>query len=74
MITDKSCGARLDVSAYHDCCILSPRHSGPHCDGLYYWETGKTSEREAVAERAAKVLGLVSRHGPPRGRLSRRAF
>ena len=61
MIDVTSCDARLDFSEYHECCILSPQHSGPHCDGLFYWETGKPSERQAVCERAAKVLGLRRR-------------
>ena len=61
MITDVSCGARLDLSGYHECCIFSPGHSGSHYDGLYYWETGNPSERQAAGERAAEVLGLVRR-------------
>ncbi|MGO9660435.1 MAG: hypothetical protein ACLQVK_07285 [Acidimicrobiales bacterium] len=68
MITFVSCDARLDVSDYHERCVLSPRHSGPHYDGLYHWETGRPSERQDAGERAARVLGL----GRPPRRLGRR--
>ena len=67
MITFVSCDARLDINDYHECCVLSPRHGGSHYDGLYYWETGKPSERQVAGERAARVLGL----GWPRRRLGR---
>ena len=68
MITFVSCDARLDVSDYHEGCVLSPRHSGSHYGGLFYWETGRPSERQEAGERAANVLGL----GWPRRRTSRR--
>jgi hypothetical protein len=67
MITFASCDAHLDLGEYHGCCIFSPRHGGSHLDGLYYWETGKPSERQVAGERAAKVLGLVRRRQPRRG-------
>jgi hypothetical protein len=66
MITFASCDARLDFGEYHGRCIFSPRHSDAHFDGLYYWETGKPSERQVAGARAAKVLGLVRRRRPRR--------
>jgi hypothetical protein len=66
MITFASCDAHLDFGDYDGRCILSPRHSDAHFDGLYYWETGKPSERQVAGARAAKVLGLVRRRQPRR--------
>jgi hypothetical protein len=61
MITFASCDAHLGFGDYHGRCIFSPRHSDAHFDGLYYWETGKPSERQVAGARAATVLGLVRR-------------
>jgi hypothetical protein len=61
MTTFTSCDAHLDLGEYHERCIFSPGHNGSHFDGLYYWETGKPSERRGAGARAAKVLGLVRR-------------
>jgi hypothetical protein len=66
MITFTSCDAHLDLGDYHGSCILSPRHTGSHLDGLYYWETGKPFERQGAGARAAKVLGLARRRRPRR--------
>jgi hypothetical protein len=48
VITFASCDAHLDFGDYDGRCIFSPRHSDTHFDGLYYWETGKPSERQVA--------------------------
>jgi hypothetical protein len=69
VITFTSCDAHLDLGDYQGGCIFSPRHGGPHFDGLYYWETGKPMARQEAGERAARVLGLVRRRRPRRAEL-----